>query len=271
MDRDTGQVVYTPERIGVADLPSPAGFSNDHPDESRMRVIEGSSYRDCSTIALMPTRRKPGQEALHPKVADAYRCLLVPMNQKFTAIRLAGMEVADAYNQGIAEVLRHPQLSTWKFILTYECDNTPPPDGLVKLIQTMYSGPWAAVGGLYWVKGESGMPMIYGNPLDPEINFRPVVPEPETVQECRGVAMGFTLWDIGLFRDKRLGEPGPATPWFKTLHDYQQGQGVSAATQDLEFCGRAGALGYRFAVDTRVRVGHVQFDESPTHPAGFVW
>jgi hypothetical protein len=167
---------------------------------------------------------------------------------------------------GIQAILDHPDLSTWRFVLTYESDNTPPPDGLLKLIETMYSGPWAAVAGLYWTKGPEGMPMIYGDPKDPEVNFRPQVPTVDGPQECRGVAMGFTLWDMHLFKDKRL-----RTPWFKTTQSYTPWQGASAGTQDLEFCARIGELGYRMCVDTRVRVGHVQFDGNPQYPEGFVW
>lgn len=268
---DPSRVVLSPEE--EKSDPPLEGFHNAKEDLSRLRLVKGSSYRDCSTVCLLPTRDEPKwddrsqrDETIHAKVADGYKNLITPMNQKFTAIRLAGMEVADAYNMGVGQVLAHPDLSNWKFLLTYESDNIPPPDGLVKLIETIYSGPWAAVGGLYWTKGEAGQPMIYGNPKSVDMSWKPQVPEPDTAQECRGLAMGFTLWDLSLFKDKRLGPP-----WFKTKHDYIPYEGVAAATQDLEFCGRAGELGYRFCVDTRVRVGHVQFEKSPTHPAGFVW
>lgn len=248
----------------MEESPSLAGFHNDKLDISRSRVIEGATYRNCSTVALMPTRTR--DERLHYKVADAYRSLMVPMNHGFYPIRLAGMEVADAYNQGISQVLADPVLSKFKFILTYESDNVPPPDGLIKLVESIYGSPYAGVGGLYWTKGEEGMPMIYGDPKDPEMNWRPQPPMPETLQECRGIAMGFTLWDMEIFRDSRLGPP-----WFETVQKHTPWQGAASGTQDLAWCDKAGRLGYRFAVDTRVRVGHVQFDETPTHAAGFVW
>jgi hypothetical protein len=71
---------------------------------------------------------------------------------------------------------------------------------------------------------------------------------------------------MDLFRDKRLGPP-----WFKTPQAYYPYQGAESGTQDLDWCKRLGELGYRVAVDTRVRVGHVQFEKTQTHPAGFVW
>lgn len=261
MEVDPTAVVYSPDPVTVD--PGPEGFHNMDLEASRERVLNGASYRDCSTVVLMPT---PRDGKLNTKVADAMAALMAPMNQRLYRHRLEGMEVADAYNHGIQMVLDHPELSKSTFVLTVEHDNTPPPDGLLKLVETMYAGLWAGVGGLYWTKGEGGMPMIYGDPKDPVVNFRPQVPQLETVQECRGIAMGFTLWDMDLFRDKRLGPP-----WFRTVQEFTPFVGAQAGTQDLEWCGRAGALGYRFAVDTRVRVGHVQFDATPTHPAGFVW
>ena len=258
----TDKVALSPRE--ETESPPLEGFHNSKPDISRSRVIEGASYRDCSTVALMPTRTK--DEVLHYKVMDAYRALMAPMNQAFYPIRLAGMEVADAYNSGLQQILASEELSAFRFVLTYESDNIPPPDGMIKLVETIYSGPWAGVGGLYWTKGEAGMPMIYGNPKDHDVNWRPQVPEPESVQECRGIAMGFTLWDMSIFKDERLGPP-----WFKTIQEHVPWRGSQSGTQDLEWCHRAGALGYRFAVDTRVRVGHVQFSATPTHPAGFVW
>lgn len=253
-------VVYTPEEVKVD--PPPEGFHNMNLEASRERVLSGASYRDCSTVALLPTR---DSGAINWKVADALNGMLKPMNQKYTQMRLVGMEVADAYNMGVQSILDNPELKKWTFVLTVEHDNTPPPDGLIKLIESMYLGTWAAVGGLYWTKGEGGMPMIYGDPRDPIPNFRPMPPLIDQVQECRGLAMGFTLWDRRLFEDKRLGPP-----WFRTLQNATPA-GIQLGTQDLDWCGRAGALGYRFAVDTRVRVGHVQFEKTPTHPAGFVW
>lgn len=245
------------------------GAHNANLEASRDRILRGASYRDCSTVCLMPTR---DDGMVHAKVSDALKALMAPMNQKFLSIRLTGMEVAHAYNHGIRMVLDNPDLSKWKFILTVEHDNTPPPDGLVKLLETIHSGPWAAVGGLYWTKGEGGMPMIYGDPKDPTLNFRPMPPVPDSVQECRGIAEGFTLFDMNLFRDKRLQIDTPSGKgWFQTLNEFTPGVGARAGTQDLEFCARAGALGYRFAIDTRVRVGHVQLEKTPTHPAGFVW
>jgi hypothetical protein len=260
-----GKIIFTPEETKLD--PPAEGLNNSDLEASRKRVIRGASYLDCSTVALLPVR---DDQPLHWKMSAALNSMIKPMNQPFSLQYLEGMEVADAYNHGIRMILDNPVLKKWRFVLTIEHDNPMPPDGLVRLIETMYAGPWAGVSGLYWTKGEAGVPMIYGDPRDPESNFRPQPPVVEGVQECRGIAMGFALWDMDLFREDKQLQVRDGV-WFQTKNDWTPRTGIEAGTQDLEFSARAGKLGRRFAVDTRVRVGHIQLDKSPTHPAGFVW
>jgi hypothetical protein len=259
------KVIYSPVQVDGDAAPG-EGFHNSRMEESRERLIKGGTYKDCSTVCIMPT---PNDGNLYYKVQDAYKGLLTPMNQKFHGLRVIGDEVGEAFTRGIQQVLENPVLSKWKFILTFEWDNIPPPDGLLLLIDAMTNSEYAAVGGLYWTKGEGGQPMIYGDPRSTEVNYYPQVPIPGTVQECRGIAMGFTLWDMNLFRDKRLWIDGKL---FRTVQSFDpRTGGVMSGTQDLEFCGRALSLGYRFAVDNRCLVGHCQLEDTPTHAKGFVW
>jgi hypothetical protein len=218
------------------------GWNNVNLELARGRMVRGQSYRDLSTVCLIPSR-----SAIPPKVVQSWLGLATPMNQKFTRIFLEGMEVGDAYNQGIECILNHPELSTWPYVLTLETDNCPPPDGLLKLYESMKT--FDAVGGLYWVKGELGQPMIYGDPKVMPKNFIPQLPIPDAVQECNGLGMGFTLFKLAMFKTL-------PKPWFKTLQEQIPGQGMRAATQDLYFFQEAARHGYRFASDNRVRVGH---------------
>jgi len=78
----------------------------------------------------------------------------------------------------------------------------------------------------------------------------PQVPIPDTIQECCGLSMGFTLWRLKTFKDDRLKKP-----WFRTIAG-KEGVG----TQDLQFWTDARKYGYRCAVDTRVLVGHYDYD-----------
>lgn len=245
----------------VAALAPPAfdieGRNNADWDQTVKRIYEGASYKDQSVVCVLPTR----DGKIHVKVEDALDGLIRPMNHPFIRLNLNGFEVGDAYNTAVQQILAHPVLSKFKFLLTVESDNIPPPDGLTKLLKAMYSSPYAAISGLYWTKGEGSMPMIYGDPKEFPVNFRPQLPLTDTLQECRGIAMGFGLWDLELFRDPNLKHP-----WFETKQDFDPSTGVAVVgTQDLVFCGKAVALGYRFAVHTGVKVGHMDLN------SGVVW
>jgi hypothetical protein len=182
--------------------------------------------------------------------------LMLPMNQRVIRMFVEGMEVGDAYNHAVTTILSHPELSKWKYMVSLEEDNLPPPDGLLRLYEAIHRSRYAAVGALYWTKGEGGQPMIYGDP-DGVVNFIPQVPRPDTVQECRGLGMGFTIFKLDTFRKI---EP----PWFKTEQSWDPATGGRQYTQDLYFFEKAARAGLRVACDTRIRVGHL--DES-----GVVW
>ena len=207
------------------------------------RLEKGKTYRDLSTICVVPTRGM-----IPAKAVQTWMGLITPMNQKFTRIFIIGMEVGEAYNAAIETILSHPQLSQWKYVLTLEEDNLPPPDGLIKLYE--HIDEFDVIGGLYWTKGEGGQPMIYGDINDSELNFRPQPPIKE-IQECNGLGMGFTLFKLDIFKDPRI-----ERPWFKTCQDWDPQKGAKIYTQDLYFFEKIRKLGYRVACDTRVKVGH---------------
>jgi hypothetical protein len=201
-------------------------------------------YKDSSTLCIIPTR---GQ--IPAKVVQSWWGMMPPMNHKFIRLFVIGMEVGIAYSITIEQILANPDFSQWKYILTLEEDNMPPPDGLLKLIKDM--DKFDVVGGLYWTKGEGGQPMIYGNPKAQKLNFIPQIPKPETVQACNGLGMGFTLFKMEIFKNSRL-----PRPFFKTLQEYLPGQGAKNYTQDLYFFENIKKLGYKVACDTNVKVGH---------------
>lgn len=219
-----------------------AGYHNS--TNAADRLIKGNTYKDLSTICIVPTRGM-----ISAKVVQSWMGLMSPMNQKFIRMFIIGMEVGEAYNHAITQILTHPDLRNWKYILTLEEDNTPPPDGLLKLYESMDS--YDVVGGLYWTKGEGGQPMIYGDPNQMPLNFIPQVPRTGTIQPACGLGMGFNLFKIDIFKDERVPKP-----WFKTLQEYTPGSGARAYSQDLYFYENIRKLGYKVACDTRVKVGH---------------
>lgn len=227
-------------------IPNMEGFHNMNPDTSA-RLKKSKSYEDLSTVCIVPA-----YTSIPPKVVQAWMGLMKPMNQKFIMIMAEKMEVGEAYSKTIETILANPELSKWKYILTMEHDNLPPPDGLLKLYENIdkYDG----VGGLYFTKGEGGQPMCYGRPSQFPVNFIPFLPHPEEITPCRGIAMGFSLYKMDMFKN-----PALPKPFFETRQQYTPGVGAEAYTQDLKFCENAGKLGYRFAVDGRVRVGHYDY------------
>jgi hypothetical protein len=228
-----------------------AGRHNADLEASRNRLERGGSYRDLSTVIVIPTRG-----LIPAKVVQSWWSLFTPMNQKCFRYFVENMEVGEAYNHAVETILGNPELAKYKYMLTLEEDNLPPPDGLLKLYESI--DKYGAVGGLYWTKGEAGMPMVYGNPKEFPKNFIPQVPLIDTVQECNGLGMGFTLFKISMFKKTEK-------PWFKTVQEYLPGQGSRAYTQDLYAFEQFAKQGYRFACDTRVKVGHYD------HQANIVW
>lgn len=210
---------------------------------SSARILKGGSWKKQRIIVIIPAA-----DLMPAKVALSLWSLIFPPNQGVVRMLALGQEVGEAYSNCIEQILVHPELSKWEYILTVEHDNIPPADGVLKLLEVMDERKnLACVGGLYWTKGEGGVPQIWGDPGDPIINFRPQIPRAGEVQECCGTGMGFNLWRMAMFKDPRL-----PRPLFKTKASREEGVG----TQDLSFWSEARKHGYRCAIDNRVLVGH---------------
>jgi len=222
---------------------SNAGRHNQDLDNAYGRILKGGSWKKQRVIVLIPA----GQ-TIATRVYLSHWNLIFPPNQPVYRMLCQGMEVGEAYSEAIKTVLNHPELSQWEYLLTLEHDNAPPPDGLLKLLKRMDEHPeLSCIGGLYWTKGEGGVPQIWGDPKDPILNFRPQPPAPEGgLKECCGTGMGFNLWRLSMFKDKKLRKP-----WFVT----RAGK-TGVGTQDLYFWEDARKYGYRCAVDCSVHVGH---------------
>jgi hypothetical protein len=227
------------------------GRHNEQLAMAAMRVAESAQWKKQRIIVLVPAGAK-----IDAKVYLSHMGLIFPPNNGVFRILCQGMEVGEAYSQAIDMILANPDLREWEYVLTVEHDNTPPQDGILKLLESMDKHPeYACIGGLYWTKGESGVPQIWGDPADPVLNFRPQVPRPGEVQECCGTGMGFNLFRLSMFKDEKLRKP-----WFKTVAGLE-----GVGTQDLYAWNDFRKHGYRCAIDNRVLVGH--FDGN----TGMVW
>lgn len=219
-----------------------SGKHNAELAKSASRILQGGSWKKQRVVVVLPAG-----DSIPTKVFFSLRNLISPPNQGCVWWGALGMEVGDAYSQAIEAILAHPELKTWEYVLTVEHDNTPPADGLLKLLARMEAHPeFACVGGLYWTKGEGGVPQIWGDPRDPLPNYRPQAPVPGQLVECCGTGMGFNLWRLKMFKNQRI-----ARPLFQTKAG-KDGVG----TQDLAFWSEARKYGYRCAVDCDVLVGH---------------
>jgi hypothetical protein len=219
-----------------------AGQHNADLSKSSSRILRGASWKRQRIVVIIPA-----DAMIASRVALSHWNLGFPPNNGVARLLAQGMEVGEAYTSTIEQVLAHPELSTWEYILTLEHDNAPPPDGVIQLLDQMENHKeFACIGGLYWTKGPGGVPQIWGDPKDSILNFRPQPPDPNGgLVECCGTGMGFNLWRMKMFKDDRLRKP-----WFVT-----QRKG-GAATQDLYFWSDARKYGYRCAIDCSVRVGH---------------
>src|SRR5690606_38493709 len=158
----------------------------------------------------------------------------------------------------IEAALSRPELAGFSHVMTLEDDNLVPPNAVLQLFETLHAGGWDAVGGLYFMKGPRAVPMAFGRPdvrdADGQLDMTPrdltdAIIAGETV-EVNGLACGCTLWRLDMFREL---DP----PWFETMTRFHNNGVVEMSTQDMFFCRRAREAGKRFAVDTRVRVGHM--------------
>lgn len=232
------------------------------------RLNRGKTYRDLSTVIVAPVRAlENGRPApIETELVSSWMSLIRPMNQVCHGpLFFSGYEVGDAYNMAVETILA--QLPTVRFMLTLETDNLPPPDGLMKLLETIHDG-WDVVGGLYWTKGEGGQPMIYGDPDVLPRNFIPQVPRAGEVQRCNGLGMGFTLFKLELLKKMASDLPRDKDGkrlWFQTRQHYEPGQGLQMFTQDLWFFDQAARYGAMVASDNRVLVGHLDVN------TGVVW
>jgi hypothetical protein len=240
-------------RVKPAPISSQAvGLNNQLFAAGNTAIVEGNTYRDLSTICFVPSLG-----SIPVRVVQAWNSLLKPMNQKWGQIFIVRQEVGVAYEEMVNILRGNSDLQKFRYTLTMEEDNCPPADGLLKLYEDIESGPFDAVGSLYWTKGHgSGKPMCYGRVDVTPKDFVPWLPPPNSVTQCHGLGMGMSLFRTKMFLDTKF-----ERPIFKTEQSVMPGGGGTRQfTQDLRFFENAGKLGYRVACSTRVLTGHYSRD-----------
>lgn len=197
-------------------------------------------YHDLSTVIICPTRG-----VIPAKVVKSWFDLQKPFSHPIGGpIFAIGMEVGAAYQYLMDMIINNPSINKWQYVLTIEEDNIPPPNGLLKLYESINGYvdgiKYDVMAGLYNLKGPGGIPLIMGDPSKSLNDCRVVPPKDNTVQPANVFGMGFTLFRLPMFQHI-------PKPWFET---------TSYATQDAYFLSKARHRGFKLAVDTRVKVGH---------------
>ena len=155
-------------------------------------------YRDQSCVMVLPILG----DQVPARVHDALMNMARLPNQKFMNLVINGMEVSAAYDRAVSMILENPGTANWKWLLCVEQDNLPPVDGFSTLVTYASENDYDVLGGLYWTKGIGGVPQIWGDITDEEENYRPQPPDPfGKVVDCWGTGMGFTLFNLDLFRN----------------------------------------------------------------------
>lgn len=196
-----------------------------------MSIIYGDTYHRRDLVTLVATR-----QYIHAEAYASHLELVYPPNIRKAHVLSVGHEVGHAYNALFAEALK----TDFPYALTLEDDMLPPFDALERLYATVEANPqFSAVSGYYRNKEDPGLPLILGFP---EVDGDSSIRSPTGgVMECNIIPMGFALWKLDMLR-------ALDGPWFET---------TLRETQDVNFCRRARKAGFRFAVDSSLRIGHL--------------
>ena len=136
-----------------------SGGHNADLGKTRARLIKGASWKRQRIVVVLPA-----DAMIATKVALSHWNLAFPPNNGVVRILAQGMEVGEAYSAALEQILAHPELGSWEYMLTIEHDNMPPADGVLKLLERMEDHPeLACIGGLYFTKGEGGVAQIWGD------------------------------------------------------------------------------------------------------------
>lgn len=221
--------------------------------------IELNSYQDKSIVCVIPTRGM-----VDIRVVDAWFKLITPINHKFTKLFMSGGELADSYNTAIITILNHPDLQNTRWLLTMEDDNIPPPDGILKLVDSMLKhendgDKYWAISGTYFTKPSRDYiehaPIAFGCGDTGKWNMMtPPLKDDGSVTQCCLIPQGFTLYDLNIFRKLEY-------PWFKTVEYHDSSRNIFdknvCATQDAYLFENMWNNNMKIGCRGDIRVGHL--------------
>ena len=151
----------------------PQGRHNEKIEDTFSRILKGGSWKKQRVIVLLPTA-----DTIPAQVALSHWNLIFPPNQAVYRMLCMGMEVGQAYSEAIEQILSHPELSKWEYVLTIEHDNMPPNDGVDSVLESMEAHPESRLHRRAVLDEGRGrrLPQIGGTRRDPVLNFSPQPP-----------------------------------------------------------------------------------------------
>jgi hypothetical protein len=156
-----------------------------------------------------------------------------PSGAEVKILNVFDRAVDDAYNYAIQMALDEQ----CDFVLTIEDDTFPPADAFVSLLKLIRENSKCVVGAWYPKKEVS----LQGAHIEKIDNVRGPMSADGTIKEAYTIAMGCTLYPIGIFMKIPY-------PWFKTTPNM---------TQDSFFSQLAREAGYKLLVDTSIKCRHI--------------
>src|SRR5678815_2281637 len=102
-----------PQLVGID-----SGVHNSDLLKSGQRIIKGGSWKKQRVVMLIPA----GND-IPTKVYLSHCSLIFPPNQASYKLAAIGMEVGEAFSNSISEIINHPDLGQWEYLLTIEHDN----------------------------------------------------------------------------------------------------------------------------------------------------
>lgn len=228
-------------------------------EDTKIEDIVVGSHKRPHFITVVPTL---GMVPIEFHIASSR--LQAPVNAVSAMLAVKGMEVGNARNYAIVEILKSNPCPEYIFFLGD--DMLPPWDGLVKLYEAMQKGEWDVLTGLYYWKGEPPVPLTWRRsivgPMLPGVHF-----ELGEIVQVDVTGMDFTL-----IKTDSLRKMNPDELYFKSgpgcgdidREDIPKDK-VIQYTEDVYFCDKAMKAGLRIGVHTGVRVAHLSVKD------GSIW
>ncbi len=204
------------------------------------KIITGSHRRAHFLIAIPTLGMVPIEFVI------AFARLQMPVNAKANSMVVTKTEVAVARNH-VAEYALSMKPRP-HYVIFIGDDMIPPWDGVIKLWQEMLTEKWDVLSGLYFIKQDLPIPIIWRRDvpgyLEPFKHYTPG--EIVWVDIC---GMDFTIIKTEVFEKIEK-------PWFETGPGKIDGK-LTYYTEDVFFCDKVRKAKLNIGVHTDIRVGHL--------------